>query len=83
MFPLGVMLAEIAMRQAALSRAVPMAVGAAVLIAGVLQHTGWKARELACCRETAGRGLTLSADAGAAWRHGLRLGLHCVSRAPA
>jgi predicted metal-binding membrane protein len=26
----------------------------------------------------AGRGRTLSAEVGAAWRHGLRLGLHCI-----
>jgi predicted metal-binding membrane protein len=27
--------------------------------------------------EAPGRGRTLPADAGTAWRHGLRLGLHC------
>jgi predicted metal-binding membrane protein len=32
---------------------------------------------LACCRDTPGHGHTLPADAGTAWRHGLRLGLHC------
>jgi predicted metal-binding membrane protein len=47
------------------------------LIAGSLQFTAWKARHLACCREAPGRGRTLPADAGTAWRHGLRLGLHC------
>src|SRR5262249_33768362 len=36
-----------------------------------------KARHLACCRESPERGSTLPADAGTAWRHGLRLGLHC------
>jgi predicted metal-binding membrane protein len=48
-----------------------------VLIAGALQFTTWKAHHLACCRGEAGRGRMLSADAGTAWRHGLRLGLHC------
>jgi len=47
------------------------------LIAGALQLTAWKARHLACCREAPGRGRTLPADAGTAWQHGLRLGLHC------
>jgi len=61
----------------ALARAVPLAAGAVVLGAGVLQFTAWKARCLACCREAPGRGHTLPADAGTAWRHGLRLGLHC------
>jgi predicted metal-binding membrane protein len=76
-FPLGVVLAEVEMQQPALARAVPIAVGAVVLIAGALQFTAWKARHLACCREAPGRGRTLPPDADTAWRHGLRLGLHC------
>jgi predicted metal-binding membrane protein len=77
-FPPGVALATIEMQQPALARAVPIAVGVVVLIAGCLQLTGWKARHLACCRETPGPGRTLPADAGTALRHGLRLGLHCT-----
>ena len=76
-FPLGVALAEVEMQLPALARAVPIAVGTVVLIAGALQFSAWKARHLACCREAPGRGRTLPADAGTAWRHGLRLGLHC------
>ena len=76
-FPLGAALATIEMEQPALARAVPIAVGLVVLVAGALQLTAWKARRLACCREAPGRGRTLPADAGAAWRYGLRLGLHC------
>ena len=76
-FPLGVALAAVEMQLPALARAVPIAVGVVVLIAGSLQLTVWKVRHLAYCRETPGRGRTLSADAGTAWRHGLRLGLHC------
>ena len=49
-----------------------------VLIAGALQFTAYKARHLACCRVAPGRGRTPPADAGTAWRHGLRLGLHCA-----
>lgn len=45
------------------------AAGIVVLAAGALQFTGWKARHLARCR--------LPAPEGSAWRHGLRLGLHC------
>src|SRR5260370_32938337 len=77
-FPLGVALAAIEMRHSALARTVPIV----VLIAGGLQFTAWKARHLACCRETPGRGGTLPADHGTAWRHGLRLGPNC-SRCPA
>ena len=76
-FPLGVALAAIEMQQPELARAVPIAVGVVVLIAGSLQLTAWKARHLAWCREAPGRGRTLPADAVTAWRHGLRLGLHC------
>ncbi|NPT41765.1 DUF2182 domain-containing protein [Paraburkholderia sp. 1N] len=85
-FPLGVALAALAMELPALARAVPLAIGVIVLIAGALQFTAWKARHLACCREAPGRCLTLCelpalaalpADAATAWRHGLRLGLHC------
>ena len=76
-FPLGVALAAIEMQHPELARAVPIAAGVVVLIAGVLQLTAWKARHLACCRELPGRGRTLPADARTAWRHGLRLGLHC------
>jgi predicted metal-binding membrane protein len=76
-FPLGIALAAIEMQRPALARAVPIAVGVVVLIAGALQLTAWKAHHLACCREAPGRGRTLPADADTAWRHGLRLGLHC------
>jgi predicted metal-binding membrane protein len=76
-FPLGVALAAVEMQQSALARAVPIAVGVVVLMAGFVQLTAWKVRHLACCREIPGRGRTLPADAGTAWRHGLRLGLHC------
>ena len=77
-FPVGVSLATIAMQHPLVARAVPIAVGAVVLIAGSFQLTAWKARQLACCREPPGRARTLSADAGAAWRHGVRLGLLCA-----
>jgi len=77
-YPLGVALTTLEMQQQGLARAVPIAVGVVVLIAGSLQLTAWKARHLACCREAPGRGRTLRADPGTAWRHGLRLGLHCT-----
>jgi predicted metal-binding membrane protein len=76
-FLLGIALATIEMQQPALVRAVPIAAGMIVLIAGFLQLTAWKARQLACCREMPGRGSLLPADIGTAWRHGLRLGLQC------
>jgi predicted metal-binding membrane protein len=76
-FPLGAAVAEIEMRQPALARAVPIAVSLIILIAGALQFTAWKAHHLSCCRRTPGTGCRLPADSVTAWRHGLRLGLHC------
>ena len=76
-FPLGVALASVEMRVPLLARATPAAVGLVVLIAGALQFTAWKARHLACWRDMPGHGRSLTADAGTALRHGLRLGLHC------
>ena len=76
-FPLGVALAAVAMRHPSLARVVPIAIGLVVLIAGALQFTAWKTHYLGCCREAPGRNRTLLADARTAWRHGLRLGLHC------
>jgi predicted metal-binding membrane protein len=76
-FPVGIALAAIEMQSPALARAVPIVIGVVVMIAGTLQLTAWKARHLACCREAPGRTHPLPDDAGTAWRHGVRLGLHC------
>jgi predicted metal-binding membrane protein len=74
----GAALAEVAMRQPALARLVPIAVGVVVLIGGALQFTAWKARHLACCRGAPGPGRTLPADTVTALRQGLSLGVHCT-----
>jgi len=76
-FPLGVALATAEMRLPALASAVPIAAGIVVVIAGAMQFSAWKAHQLACCRETPRHCRNLQADAGAAWRYGVRLGLHC------
>ncbi len=81
-FPLGVAVATITMQQPSLARAVPLATGVVVLLAGALQFTSWKAHHVACCRESPGHGRTLPANARTAWQHGLRLGLHCTYAAP-
>jgi len=76
-FAAGAALAAAEMGAPALARAVPAAAGAVVLVAGALQLTGWKAHRLACCRAARGPGRGLPADAGTAFRQGLRLGLSC------
>jgi predicted metal-binding membrane protein len=76
-FGAGVALAAIEMQEPSLALGVPLAVGVVVLIAGVLQFTTWKLRHLACCRQGPGPDGASPADALTAWRHGLRLGVHC------
>jgi predicted metal-binding membrane protein len=73
---IGIALAAMEMQQPAVSRAVPIAAAMVVLVAGALQFTAWKTRHLARCQET-WRGCALPANARTAWRHGVRLGLHC------
>lgn len=76
-FAAGAALAVAEMRQPALALVVPLASAMVVLVAGAFQFTAWKARHLACCMTATGCGDALTADAGTAWRTGLRLGLHC------
>jgi predicted metal-binding membrane protein len=74
-WPAGVLLAEAAMRDAAIARLVPVATGIALVVAGSLQSGAWKSRALEscglgadCCSETHDH----------AWRHGFELGLRCL-----
>lgn len=76
-FPVGVALAAIQMQQPAVARAIPIAAGVVVLLAGSLQFTQWKLRHLGCCRAASIRDRSLPADPATALRYGLRLGLHC------
>ncbi len=78
-FPIGIRLANLEMEHPAVSRAVPLAAGIVVLVAGVLQLTRWKERRLACCREAPEIGRVPAATATSAWRCGLRLGIRCVA----
>jgi predicted metal-binding membrane protein len=76
-FPLGAAMTSMAIASPSLARAAPLAAGIVVLMAGALQLTAWKTRRLTCCREDADCCRLLPAEAGTAWRHGLRLGLDC------
>jgi predicted metal-binding membrane protein len=80
-YPLGLAVATVEMRSPAVSQLVPTTVGLVVLLAGAFQLTGWKATQLACCRDAPGPGRAerLGANAGTAWRHGLRLGFRCAA----
>jgi predicted metal-binding membrane protein len=76
-FPLGSTLATAEMRWASLARTTPLAVGAVVVLAGLLQSSKWKARHLSSCRLAPSPRHVLPANANTAWRYGVHLGLHC------
>jgi predicted metal-binding membrane protein len=71
----GVMAVE--MRWGTVAQWLPVAAGVALLVAGGVQLTPWKARQLALCREGSGCGCPPAPNAWGAWRHGLRLGVRC------
>ena len=78
-YPLGVALGAAEMRWSALARSVPFVTGVVILLAGCVQFTAWKARQLRHCRDVPGCGCEMPLEARIAWRHGLRLGAHCAS----
>src|SRR5262249_15125189 len=75
-YPLGVGLGAAAMRSAVAARSVPVAPGVVLVLAGCVQLTPWKLRQLACCRNPADCA-PMRAEARAAWRYGLRIGARC------
>lgn len=72
-YPIGIALAMVEMRSPAVARAVPLATGAAVLVAGLIQLLPWKARVLMCCRRC-----DRMSGARSAWSYGVRSGIHCA-----
>ena len=77
-FALGTALAELALRHRAIAAAVPLAGGLVVLAGALMQFSAAKARHLACWRAWSGPGRPPTIRPGAAFRDGLRIGLHCV-----
>ncbi|MEM5338241.1 DUF2182 domain-containing protein [Paraburkholderia azotifigens] len=71
-FALSFTFVTLAIQRPALSRAVPVAAGVVVLMAGASQFSAWKARYLACSRAIVLHG------ARSAYTHGMRHGMHCV-----
>jgi len=76
-YPLGIALAAIEMRWEGLSRLVPLATGGALLFAGCIQLSGWKARQLALCRSSPECLPASIGDRRSGLAHGLHLGVHC------
>lgn len=77
-FVVGTLLATLEMRSPTLASTEPLIAGLVVVIAGLLQLTGWKARQLASCHNLSGHDPVLPLDLHSALKGGLRLGLHCV-----
>jgi predicted metal-binding membrane protein len=76
-FGVGAALASFEMRMPTVASEVPVVASLLVLMAGLLQFTSWKSRQLACCCELLGHDAAVPVDSHTAWRKGLRLGVHC------
>lgn len=79
-YALGVLLALASMRWAVLSHANPYLCGAAVILAGVLQFSSWKAGILSRCRGPFSCASPKPHEPPlAAWRQGVKCGRCCVA----
>jgi predicted metal-binding membrane protein len=76
-FAMGAAFAQAAMQMPALARAVPVSMAIVVVLAGAFQFTAWKTHHLTFCRPASACDVGLPADAAAAWRYGVHLGLRC------
>ena len=77
LFPAGAGLAAAVMASPELSQSAPLVSGLVVLMAGALQLTAWKKRQLERCREMPeGEGERVGTTSSA-WSHGLQIGLQC------
>ncbi len=74
----GAGLMAVEMRWGAVARWLPVATGVVLLVAGGVQFTSWKARQLALCREGSVCDRPPANPAMGAWRHGLSLGVRCT-----
>jgi predicted metal-binding membrane protein len=77
-FGAGCALSTLVMQWPLLAAIVPVAIGVIVVIAGAFQFSTWKTRHLECCRGSSKRCDTFTSDTRTAWRHGVRLGVHCI-----
>ena len=73
----GALWQEAGSRWAGLARSAPLAAAGLLLAAGLVQFTGWKARQLGRCR-AATCAFAPGPGAGGAWRHGLESGVACA-----
>src|SRR5262245_16482601 len=76
-YAVGAGLMAVEMRWGTVDRWLPVATGVALLAAGGVQCTPWKARQLAICRDASPCDSASVPNARSAWRHGLTLGVRC------
>jgi predicted metal-binding membrane protein len=77
-YPLGVFVAKAEMQSPPLARGAPVATGVMLLLAGAIQLTPWKARQLGRCMAVPVCGQAEPLKAISAWNHGVRLGTACI-----
>jgi predicted metal-binding membrane protein len=77
-YALGLILARAEMHWSALGRSVPIIAGFVLLLAGCIQLSPWKARQLGRCRLAPACVGALPERARNAWQHGVRLGVRCA-----
>jgi predicted metal-binding membrane protein len=75
---IGMGITTAAMQSAALARWAPLATSLIVLLAGAIQFTGWKARQLHHCREGLRCVGKPSRDRWTTYRQGVGFGIHCA-----
>ena len=61
-----------------IARSIPLVTGTALVIAGGVQLTRWRLRQLARCRDGPDCAPPLERGMGMSLQHGLRLGVHCM-----
>lgn len=74
---MGTAMATGLLERPTLARATPLAMGAVLMLAGALQCTAWKARQLTRCRQWPTGADAAPTCFGRAWRCGLSLGRQC------
>ena len=70
--------AEFTFQVPAITHAMPWMFAMVILLAGAFQVSAWKAHHLAWCRPARMDDITFAACPFAAWKFGVRLGLHCT-----
>ncbi|HLQ00943.1 MAG TPA: DUF2182 domain-containing protein, partial [Burkholderiales bacterium] len=74
-YALGSGVARAGLEWPAVARLAPLGMGGALLVAGAVEVSAWKARQLAVCRACCA---PASGDAAATLLHGVRFGVNCT-----